>query len=92
MILYGMGDPIEALRKFGPWVRQVHIKDARRTKTPGTWGEEVVVGTGEVDWAAFFSTLRALNFTGDLCLEREAGPQRAAELRAGREYIERLFA
>jgi len=60
-----------ALRVLGPWIRQVHIKDARRTKVPGTWGEEVVVGTGEVDWPAFFATLRQLNFTGDFVIERE---------------------
>ena len=91
MILYDTGDPIAALRQFGPWIRQVHIKDARRTKVPGTWGEEVVVGTGDVDWTAFFSTLRSLNFTGDLCLEREAGGQRVADLRSGRQFLERLF-
>ncbi len=49
MILYDKGDPVDALRALGPWIRQVHIKDARRTKVPGTWGEEVVVGAGEVD-------------------------------------------
>jgi L-ribulose-5-phosphate 3-epimerase len=65
MILYDKGNPIEALRKLGHWVRQVHIKDARRTKVPGTWGEEVVVGTGEVDWPAFFSTLNEVGFNGD---------------------------
>jgi sugar phosphate isomerase/epimerase len=90
MILYDMGDPIEALRRFGPWIRQVHIKDARRSKVPGTWGEEVVVGTGDVDWPAFFSALRALNFTGDLCIEREAGEQRVADIRAARQLIEQI--
>ena len=33
MLLYDKGDPIEALRLLGPWVRQVHIKDARKTGT-----------------------------------------------------------
>ncbi|MGD0263150.1 MAG: sugar phosphate isomerase/epimerase family protein, partial [Verrucomicrobiota bacterium] len=37
MILYDKGNPIAALRVLGPWIRQVHIKDARRTKAPGTW-------------------------------------------------------
>ena len=41
MILYDKGDPIAALRVVGPWIRSLHIKDARRTKVPGTWGEEV---------------------------------------------------
>ncbi len=37
MILYDKGDPIKALRVLGPWIRQVHIKDALATKVPGTW-------------------------------------------------------
>jgi sugar phosphate isomerase/epimerase len=87
MILYDKGDPIAALRVLGPWIRQVHIKDARRTKVPGTWGEEVVVGTGEVDWPAFFATLKELNFAGDFVIEREAGNQRVADIRTAREVV-----
>ncbi len=92
MILYDKGNPIEALRTLGPWIRQVHVKDAIRTKSPGTWGEEVVAGTGEVDWAAFFAALDQVGFQGDLCIEREAGMQRVEDSRAARELIERLSA
>ena len=90
MILYDKGNPIEALRKLGHWVRQVHIKDARRTKVPGTWGEEVVAGTGEVDWPAFFAMLKETGFNGDLCIEREAGTQRVNDIRAARELVEQV--
>jgi len=90
MILYDKGNPIEALRKLGHWVRHVHIKDAIRTKVPGTWGEEVVTGTGEVDWPAFFVTLKEAGFHGDFCIEREAGTQRVDDIRAARELIERI--
>lgn len=90
MILYAQGNPIEALRTLGPWIRQVHIKDARLTKVPGTWGEEVAVGTGEVDWRAFFAALEDAGFAGDCCLEREAGEQRVPDLRSAREFLEKL--
>lgn len=90
MLLYDKGDPIAALRTLGPWLRQCHLKDATRTKVPGTWGEEVVLGTGQVDWRAFFRVLRELNFVGDLAIEREAGTQRVADIRAAREYLETL--
>ena len=90
MILYDKGNPIAALRGLGPWIRQVHIKDARRTKVPGTWGEEVAAGTGEVDWQAFFATLRELNYTGDFVIEREAGSQRGADIRTAREMVAKL--
>jgi L-ribulose-5-phosphate 3-epimerase len=90
MILYDKGDPIEALRTLGPWIRQVHIKDAVRTSTPGTWGDEVAAGMGEVDWAAFFATLKEIGFAGDLCIEREAGMSRVEDIRAARELVERI--
>ena len=90
MILYDKGDPIDALRTLGPWLKQCHLKDALRTRVPGTWGEEVVVGTGQVDWPAFFRTLRDLGFRGNCCIEREAGNQRAADILAARRFIESL--
>jgi sugar phosphate isomerase/epimerase len=90
MILYDKGNPIAALRVLGPLIRQVHIKDARCTKVPGTWGEEVAAGTGEVDWPAFFATLRELNYTGDFVIEREAGSQRVADIRAAKEMVATL--
>lgn len=91
MILYDKGDPIEALRALGPWLKQCHIKDATRTKTPGAWGEEVVVGTGEVKWAEFFQTLDALRFNGWLAIEREAGNQRVEDIRAARRHVEAIL-
>ena len=90
MILYDKGDPVAAIRTLGPWLKQCHLKDAVRTKLPGQWGEEVVLGTGQVDWKAFFEALSGAGFTGDLCIEREAGKQRVADIRAAREYVETL--
>jgi len=90
MILYDKGDPIAALRTLGPWLKQCHIKDANRTKAPGTWGEEVTAGTGQVDWPAFFRTLGELGFTSNLCIEREAGSQRVADIAAARQMVEKL--
>lgn len=90
MLLYDKGDPLAALRTLGPWLRQCHLKDATRTRVPGTWGEEVVLGTGQVDWRAFFGVLGELGFTGDLAIEREAGTQRVADIRSARTYLENL--
>jgi sugar phosphate isomerase/epimerase len=87
IILYGKGDPIAALHVLHPWVRQVHIKDARPTRVPGTWGEEVVAGTGEVDWRRFFATLKGNQFAGNFVIEREAGTQRVADIHTAREVV-----
>lgn len=90
MILYDKGDPIYSLKTLGKRIKQVHIKDAKATKTPGTWGEEVVVGTGEVDWQEFFKTLDSIKFAGFCCIEREAGSQRLADIKAAREFVAKL--
>ena len=87
MLLYGKGDPIQAVRLLAPWIGQIHVKDANQTTTPGTWGEEVAVGSGQVDWPAFFSTLSEIHFTGDIVIEREAGDERLADIRTAREVI-----
>ena len=90
MILYDKGDPIAALRTLASWVKQCHLKDANRTKTPGAWGEEVPVGTGQVDWKQFFAVLREIQFTGPCCIEREAGTQRVADIVTARRLVESL--
>ncbi len=88
MILYDKGNPIAALRTLASWVKQCHIKDANRTQTPGTWGEEVPSGTGQVDWKQFFAVLREIGFTGHCCIEREAGTQRVVDIITARKMVE----
>ncbi|MEI8213996.1 MAG: sugar phosphate isomerase/epimerase family protein [Planctomycetota bacterium] len=72
MILYGMGEPIEALRKVGKYVRSVHCKDATWSDQPGkTWGAEVPLGHGQVNILNYLSTLKEIGYTGPLTIERE---------------------
>ncbi len=75
MPLYDKGDPIRAVEILAPDIRSVHVKDANRPKVPGTWGEEVPLGEGEVDIRAFLKTLRKVGYRGSLCIEREVGDQ-----------------
>jgi L-ribulose-5-phosphate 3-epimerase len=72
MILYGAGDPIEAIAILGRHIAHVHVKDALPSGKPGLeWGTEVPFGTGQVDAQKFLSTLRTINYTGPLTIERE---------------------
>lgn len=91
MLMYDKGDPVKALHSLAPWIRQVHIKDAKRAKTPETWGEEAVVGKGEVDWRGFFTTFKHVVFNVNLVIEREFGNSRAADIRAAHDFIRRTF-
>jgi sugar phosphate isomerase/epimerase len=75
MLLYDKGDPRRAVELLAPDIRSVHVKDAKRPKVPGNWGEEVPLGEGEVDIRAFLKTLQKVGYRGPLCIEREVGDQ-----------------
>lgn len=83
LILYGIGNPIEALKKVGAHVRGVHCKDAIATEgRPGVdWGREVPFGTGQVDAESFLKTLKEVGYRGALTIEREIpeAPERQKE-------------
>ena len=91
MLLYGSGDPVGALRTLAPHVVQIHVKDATPSGSPGSWGNEVIVGTGDVDWKAFFSTVGALLPGADLMIEREAGESRVDDIVAARVLVESML-
>ena len=82
MILYGAGDPIEAIETLGRHIRHVHIKDATLSTKPGTeWGKEVPFGSGQVPVHAFLRALRDIGYDGPLVIEREAGDSRLQDVR-----------
>lgn len=91
MILYGMGDPVAALETLAPWIRQIHLKDAVPTERPGTWGREVPVGRGAVDWKAFGAVVRRLGRPVDLVIEREAGGTRVNDVRGAIEVARTIL-
>lgn len=88
MILYGVGDPIEAIQTLGRHIRHVHIKDGTLSKQPGVkWGEEVPFGTGHVPVRQFLSALKSVGYTGPLVIEREAGETRLKDVKAAIETL-----
>ncbi len=88
MILYGAGDPIEAVQTLGRHIRHVHVKDGTLSKQPGvTWGEEVPFGHGQVGPRRFLDALHNVGYRGPLTIEREAGNNRVADVRTAIEAI-----
>ena len=93
MVLYGSGDPIEALGKLAPHVVTVHCKDGRSPAAPGKLGTEVPLGQGEVGFERFIAKLREIGYEGPLCIEREiSGDQQIADVRQGIELLRRIVA
>jgi sugar phosphate isomerase/epimerase len=94
MILYGCGEPIPALKTLGRFVRSIHCKDATWSDQPGrTWGAEVPLGKGDVDFPAYLRTLAEIGYDGPLTIEREI-PQdpgrQKAEIAGAVQLLERL--
>ena len=82
MILYGKGDPVEAVELVGPWIKHVHIKDALASQVVGQWGKEVAWGMGEVGAEGFLNALNRVNFAGTVSIEREAGTSRVDDIKS----------
>jgi len=92
MILYGIGDPIEAVGLLKNKIVHVHMKDANWSKKPGQeWGDEVVLGTGQVDIPRLVSKLRVLGYKGPLVIEREAGNHRVIDIQEGIRLLKSLL-
>lgn len=97
--LYGNDVPW-AIRRLGPRVRHVHLKDV--AGRPGTHGRDFIfplLGEGIMDWTAFIAALDDIGYNSALSVEFEAfayyervldkDPVRAAAL--SMEQITRLF-
>ncbi len=96
MILYGCGDPIDALKKVGRYVRSVHCKDAKWAARPGEeWGTEMPLGQGDVGMERLLRTLKEIGYDGPLTIEREI-PQdpvrQKQEIGGGLRLLEELKA
>lgn len=89
MIMYGSGEPLEALRRVGKHVKSCHCKDGTWSAKPGEeWGLEVPLGQGDVNIEKFVATLDELGYTGPLTIEREvSGERQITDIKAGLELL-----
>ena len=71
MLMYGSGDPIQALGTVGQWVVTVHCKDGVGPTQPGQLGHETPLGEGQVGMERFVAKLREIGYQGPLVIERE---------------------
>ncbi len=86
MILYGTGDPIEALGVLATHVISVHCKDGDWPERgrPGALGKETALGAGSVGVGRFLDKLRDIGYKGALSIERESSDpaRRMKDIRA----------
>ncbi len=91
VLLYGTGDPIEAIRTLSRHIRHVHIKDAVVAQKPGIeWGKEVPIGAGAVDFEQLLLALHDIDYAGPLAIEREGGRHRMDDIRSAIAFLQSL--
>ena len=95
MILYGTGEPVEALEVLGKHVVSVHCKDGDwpLMEHPEALGEERPLGEGAVDFPAFIAKLKEIGYRGILSIEREGNlskEQRATDIRKAIRFLKSL--
>ncbi len=90
MILYGTGNPIEALEVLKGYIAHVHVKDGHWPPEPGKLGSEARLGEGDVNIPAYVAKLKEIGYRGPLTIEREAGTTRIPDLQASKKMLEEL--
>jgi len=96
MILYGTGDPIEALGVLAEHVVSVHCKDGDWPPkgVPGALGTEKPLGQGAVGMERFVSKLKQIGYKNPLNIEREGVPdhqQKLRDIKMGVGLLQRLL-
>lgn len=91
ILMYGLGNPVDALTVFGKYVRNMHGKDGCLPTDTHRFGEEKPVGQGMVDFPAIFKKLRTLGYDRYCIIEREiSGEQQTKDILSARDYLKSL--
>jgi sugar phosphate isomerase/epimerase len=92
MILYGSGDPHEALTTLQDRVVSVHCKDGVRPTEEGLLGAERPLGEGSVDIPRFIRELKSFGYEGPLVIEREiSGPEQVKDVKTAIGLLRKLL-
>ena len=92
LIMYGYGNPVDALTTLGKYVRNTHFKDGLPPTVPGKLGSEVKYGTGNVDFPRVVRLLKELGYDRFITIEREiTGEQQGKDITDALTQIRRLW-
>jgi len=88
LIMYGYGNPVDAVPTLGKYIRSIHVKDGMPPTSPRELGKETPVGEGFVDFKRVFDRLDRIGFDGPIIIEREiSGEKQLADLRDTIDYL-----
>jgi L-ribulose-5-phosphate 3-epimerase len=92
LILYGKGNPVDAMDVIGSRVRGLHAKDGLFPVDPKNLGKEVPIGQGKVDFRRVVQRLHDFHYQGAITIEREIeGDKQTQDILASKAYLEKII-
>lgn len=89
LILYGKGNPVDALDVFGEYVRDIHGKDGCYPTSGNNLGEEMPLGKGKVNFPVFVKRLKEIGYDGPITIEREiSGEEQIRDILMAKQLLE----
>lgn len=93
LLMYGKGNPSDAVDIFGKYVRGMHVKDGLYPVNGVDLGCETQVGKGRVDFEYIIGKLHSFNYCGPLTIEREIeGENQLIDIQETIAYLKRILA
>lgn len=91
LIIYGKGNPCDAMVLLGDYIRCTHLKDGTWPKNGRTVGTGCRMGEGAVNFPEVIRLLHQYGYKGHFSIEREiSGEQQIREIREASVYIREL--
>lgn len=92
LLLYGKGNPMDAVDVFGMHVRGMHVKDGEYPTNGNYLGEEKQVGKGRVNFEYIIRKLHDFGYKGPLTIEREiSGEQQQKDIKETIKFLQDIL-
>ncbi len=92
LIMYGYGNPCDAVITIGDYVRNVHAKDGVPPTDPYKIGAETAIGKGVVDFKRVFTLLKEKGYDRFVTIEREiTGEEQKKDIKNGLDYVKNII-
>lgn len=93
LLMYGKGNPVDALDVFGEYVMGIHGKDGCYPTDGHFLGQEMPLGQGRVNYPLFIRRLKEIGYDGDITIEREIeGEEQKKDILMAKTLLEELIA
>ncbi len=91
MVLYGKGNPVDAVRQFGPLLKELHAKDGKYPTNPYYLGRETKIPQGDVNFPELVKALKEIGFKGVMTIECELRGDNSEYVLNTKKYLEGLI-